>query len=98
MGRSSPWDLGEQGRPPDVKFVFPKRLSSRKPSANDRRQGCANALGEIRRAISRVRGPVDQGAPPQFVKRQRSVYPTRVVEVAIYQPIEEMASSLICAK
>ena len=37
-----------------------------------------------------MRGLVDQGAPPQFVKRQRSVYPAGVVEVVIYQPIEEM--------
>ena len=51
--------------------------------ANARGHCCANALGEIRCAIGRVRGFVDQGAPPQFVERQRRVYPTRVVEVAI---------------
>ena len=53
-------------------------------------QGCANALGKIGCTIGRLRGLVDQGAPPQLVKRQRRVYSAGVVEVAIYQTVEEM--------
>ena len=59
--------------------------------SEDRRQGCANALREIGRAIGRLRGLVDQGAPPQLVERQRRVHPARVVEVAVDQAVEEMA-------
>ena len=33
--------------------------------------------------LGRLRGLVDQGASPQFVKRQRRVHPARVVEVAV---------------
>src|SRR4249919_128735 len=43
-------------------------------------------------AIGRMCGLVDQGTPPQLVKRQRRVYPTRVVEVAVYEPVEDMTN------
>src|SRR5918997_1959004 len=60
-------------------------------SARDRRQGCSNPLREIRCAIGSLRGLVDQGALPQFDKRQGRVDPARVVKVAVDQTIEEMA-------
>ena len=44
-------------------------------SVRDRRQGCPNALREIRCAIGGPRRLVDLGALPQFVKLQRRVDP-----------------------
>src|SRR5918993_5947782 len=60
-------------------------------SARDGRQECTNALREIGRAIGGLRGPVDQGALPQFVKRQRRIHPARMIEVAVDQTVEKMA-------
>ena len=42
-------------------------------SARDRRQGCANALREIGRAIGRLRGLVDKGASPQLVEGLKKI-------------------------
>ena len=42
-------------------------------------------------AIGRLRGIVDQGAPAQLLERQRRIHPARVIEVAVDQPVEEMA-------
>ena len=39
-----------------------------------------------------MRRLVDQGAPPQLVKRQRRVDPAGGVEVAVYQPVEDMTN------
>src|SRR5215831_14959992 len=57
----------------------------------DRRQACANAIREIGCSVGRLRGRVDQRAPAQLVERQRRVDPTRVVEVAVDEAIEEVA-------
>src|SRR5215475_4500044 len=46
-----------------------------------RRQGGSNAPRKIRRSLGRVRGLVDQGAPPEFIEWQRCVDPARFVEV-----------------
>ena len=54
--------------------------------------GLAAGLREIGCAIGRPCGFVDQGPSPQFVKLQRRVYPARVLEVAVDQPVEEMAN------
>src|SRR5215475_5167439 len=62
------------------------------PSANPRRNGCTNSLGEIGCVIGGVRRLVDQGAPSQLVKRQRRVYPAGGVEVAVYQTVEDMTN------
>ena len=52
-GGYGPWQL----RQPGVQ-------DSGQISSGDRRQGCADALREIGRALTRLRGLVDQGAPP----------------------------------
>jgi len=56
----------------------------------DRRQGCANALREIRRIIGRLRSLVDQGSPPQLVERQRRIHPAGVIKVTVDQTVQEM--------
>src|SRR6185437_8552577 len=62
-------------------------------SAIDRRKGCADALRKLRlrRAVGCLGGLVDERATAQLVQRQRRVHAPRVVEVAVDQPIEEMA-------
>ena len=47
------------------------------------RQRYPYSLREIGGAIGRTRRLIDEGASPEFVKRQRSVDTARVVEVAI---------------
>lgn len=54
-------------------------------------QGCPDAFREIGCAISGLRRLVNQGTPPEFIKRQCRVNPARVVEVAVDQTIKEMA-------
>jgi hypothetical protein len=56
-----------------------------------RRQGGSNTLRKIVRSLGRVRGLVDQGAPPEFVEWQRCVDPARFVELGIDQAVEVMA-------
>lgn len=54
-------------------------------------QGCPDAFREIGCAISGSRRLVNQGTPPEFIKRQCRVNPARVVEVAVDQTIKKMA-------
>src|SRR5262249_51510184 len=62
-------------------------------SASGCRQECADAPREIGLwcAVGCLCGLIYLGAPPQLVERQGRVHPPRVVEVAVDQPVEEMA-------
>src|ERR1700730_6524983 len=71
--------------------AYVTRPGGGKASARDGRQGYPNALREIRRAIGRLRGLVDQRASTQFVKRQRRIHPARIIEVAVDQAVEQVA-------
>ena len=48
-------------------------------------------MREIGRSLGRVRGLVDQRAPPEFVEWHRCIDPARFVEVGIDQAVEVMA-------
>src|SRR3974377_474698 len=68
-----------------------RQISPQRRSTSGRYR-CANAVGEIRRIIGRLRNLVDEGTSPQFFERQIRVHPTGVVEIAVDQPIERMAN------
>src|SRR6185312_6796819 len=56
------------------------------------RQRRANAIGEIRRAASRLRDVINEGTPPQFFEWQIRIHPTGMIKITVDQPVEQMAN------
>src|SRR6516162_1843097 len=59
-------------------------------SRSRKRQGGANALGEIRSIVRGQRGIVDPRTPAQLVKRQGVVDQSCAINITIDEPVEEM--------
>ena len=69
------------------------QIFSFRRSASNRREGCADALGKfgLRSAVGRLRVLIDQRPSSQLVERQRRVHASRMIEIAVDQPVKEMA-------
>src|SRR5208282_6320934 len=79
-------DLATRG--PSTEDILLGLVSRCDASVRHGRQGRPYSLREIRCAIGHPRRLIDQGASPEFVKRQRGVDAARVIEVAIDKAVE----------
>src|SRR5215471_10424876 len=59
-------------------------------SRSRNRQGCANALGEIRGVVGSLRGLIDPRTPAQLVKRQDVVDQSCAIDIAIDEAVQKM--------
>src|SRR6516165_4387119 len=84
--RSAPASIILPGRN-DGKIKLADRLR-----AHAGRERCADLFGEIGGIISRLCSRVDERAPPQLLERQRRVDPAGVIEVSVYQPVEDVTN------
>ena len=94
-------DWRQQQQPDERNAIITRNMSTRRlfsvlssitQASTSSRQRRANAIGEIRCLVGRLRNVINEGTPPQLLERQIRVHPTGMIEITVDQPIEQMTN------